>query len=520
MRGSCAGDWRDKCRRKSVAGGVLPGVRYPPRILALQFDNSYARLPERFFQHVQPETAPKPALIRANVELAAALGIDVDWLHSEEALQVLAGNAVPEGAASIATAYAGHQFGGFNPQLGDGRALLLGEVVAPSGRRFDVQLKGSGRTHYSRGGDGRSPLGPVLREYIVSEAMHALGVPTTRSLAAVTTGAPVYRQEALPGAVLTRVASSHIRVGTFEFFGARGDVEALTLLVDHVLARHYPELAASGEPALALLGGVVARQAALIAQWQLIGFIHGVMNTDNSLVSGETIDYGPCAFLDDYDPAKVYSSIDRGGRYAYRNQPRIGAWNMRALARALLPLFDEGQIARVEGILESFEETFQESYKKGLGAKLGLKAAGDDDDALARDFLAAMKESATDFTLGFRRLADLAGPGSDAAGDVGELFDFPPSFADWLARWQRRLEREEQTPAERQKAMYALNPALIPRNHLVHRAILAAEEEADFAPFHTLVDALRDPFRYDRARRPLATPPRPEECITETFCGT
>src|SRR3954466_12138388 len=346
--------------------------------LQILFDNSYARLPERFYARVLPARFPAPKLIRLNRELAASLGLNPDWLQSPEGLEVLSGSRVAEGAEPIALAYAGHQFGYFVPQLGDGRANLLGELVSRDGIRYDVQLKGSGRTPFSRGGDGRAALGPVLREYIVSESMAALGVPTTRALAAVTTGERVQRDTLLPGAVLTRIAASHLRVGTFQYFAARGDVPALRILADYAIARHYPDAAQAKEPYRALLEGVIARQAQLIAQWMLLGFIHGVMNTDNTSISGETIDYGPCAFLEEYDPAKVYSSIDHGGRYAYGNQPRIALWNLARLAESLLPVLaqesgsEEAAVAAANEALSAFEPQFQETYSVGLRRKLGL----------------------------------------------------------------------------------------------------------------------------------------------------
>ena len=488
----------------------------------IPFDNSYTRLPARFFTRLKPTPVADPQAIRVNRELARLLGIDPDWLASPAGTAVVAGNALPEGADPIATVYAGHQFGSYNPQLGDGRAILLGEVLGLDGRRYDIQLKGSGPTPYSRGGDGRSPLGPVLREYIVSEAMHALGIPTTRALAAVTTGESVVRDRYLPGGVLARVAGSHIRIGTFQFFAARGDEEALQRLSDYVIARHYPEAADADNPALALLQAVIANQAELVARWQLLGFIHGVMNTDNMLLSGETIDYGPCAFMDDYHPDRVFSSIDHGGRYAYRNQPGIAHWNLACLARALLPVLDEDSeraAALAQGAVDDFPAGFMAAHARGMARKFGLSEITERDTALVEDFFSLLAEHQLDFTLAFRRLADLSEePGATLA--VAEHFVFPDAFADWLARWGDRLEQDPMTPATRQALMYEANPVFIPRNHLVEEAIRAAEDADDFAPFHRLVERTANPCVYDPADALYATPPQPDQVVRQTFCGT
>lgn len=497
--------------------------------MAIPFDNSYVTLPESFYTRLDPTPVDSPGPIWTNAALAEELGIDPDWLASDEGVAVVAGNVVPEGAEPLAAAYAGHQFGSFNPGLGDGRAILLGEVISKSGERFDIQLKGSGRTPYSRSGDGRSPLGPVLRETIVSEAMHALGVPTTRALAAVTTGEPVYRSGPLPGAVMARVARSHIRVGTVQLIAARGDVEDLQALVDHVLARHYPELAESDNPALALLDGVVRRQAALIARWQMLGFIHGVMNTDNMLLSGETIDYGPCAFMERYDPATVFSSIDFQGRYAYRNQPGIAQWNLSALAGALVPLIDkdeEAAVSRAKAIVGSFAGHFHAARLAGLRRKLGLLAepdGGPDDDpkaaedlALAEDFLEHLTATESDFTLAFRRLTELAGDEPEVS--VKALFDVPSQLDDWLARWRVRLEAD--AGADPQARMLAANPLLIPRNHEVERAIVEATRDGDFGHFQRLCELLKRPFDPKPEALAIAAPATPEEAVTRTFCGT
>lgn len=487
------------------------------------FDNSYARMPPRFYARRVPEAVAVPGPIRVNRELAAQLGVDANWLASEAGTQAIAGNSVPPGAEPIATVYAGHQFGGFNPQLGDGRAILLGELMTPEGKRFDLQLKGSGPTPYSRGGDGRSPLGPVLREYIVSEAMYRLGVPTTRALAAVSTGDTVARDRFLPGAVLARVASSHIRIGTFEYFAARRDTEALQILADHVIARHYPEAQGSDNPVLALLEGVIARQAQLIARWQLLGFIHGVMNTDNMLICGETIDYGPCAFMDQFNPDQVFSSIDHGGRYAYRKQPGIAHWNLSCLAQALLPVLHEDQeraLALAQNAINAFPDTFLAANARGMARKLGLAALGEQDTTLVEDLWQLMAEHELDFTLTFRRLADLASDGEGGANSVAELFEFPDAMQPWLARWRARTAQDSLSGAERQTLMYSANPAFIPRNHLVEAAIAAATDSNDLSVFHQLIDVLGNPHEYLPELALYATPPRPEEVVSQTFCGT
>ena len=489
----------------------------------ISFDNSYARLPERFYARQTPVPVAAPGPIRVNRELAAQLGIDVDWLASQEGTQVVAGNAVPPGAEPIATVYAGHQFGGFNPQLGDGRAMLLGEVLSTEGKRFDLQLKGSGPTAYSRGGDGRSPLGPVLREYVVSEAMYRLGVPTTRALAAVSTGDTVARDRFLPGAVLARVASSHIRIGTFEYFAARRDTEALQFLANHVMARHYPDAQRSDNPVLALLEGVISRQAQLIAQWQLLGFIHGVMNTDNMLIGGETIDYGPCAFMDQFNPDQVFSSIDHAGRYAYRKQPGIAHWNLSCLAQALLPVLHDDQERAVElaqNAINAFPDTFLQANTQGMARKLGLQEIGEQDTALVEDLWQLMAQHELDFTLSFRRLADLALSGGGGANNVAELFEFPDALQPWLERWRERLAQDALSPVDRQALMYSANPVFIPRNHLVEAAIAAATDRDDLSVFQQLVDVLGNPHEYRTELALYATPPRPEQVVAQTFCGT
>jgi uncharacterized protein YdiU (UPF0061 family) len=488
----------------------------------IPFDNSYARLPERFFARIAPTPVRAPRLIRLNRPLALQLGLDPEWLASAEGVEMLAGNRVPDAAEAIATAYAGHQFGGFVPQLGDGRAILLGEVIDQSGVRRDIQLKGPGPTPFSRRGDGRAAMGPVLREYVVSETMAALGIPTTRALAAVATGEKVIREEILPGAVLTRVASSHIRVGTFEFFARRGDVEGVRVLADHVIARHYPDAAHAEKPFLALLRAVINAQAELIAQWLLVGFIHGVMNTDNMSVAGETIDYGPCAFMDEYDPAAVWSAIDRQGRYAYGNQPAIAQWNLTRLAECLLPLLsDDTELAvkEAEEALSAFPPTFEKAYQAGLRRKLGLLTEHEADAALGRDLLSAMAANRADFTLTFRRLS---GAESDAEKDgaVRSLFADPSAFDGWAVRWRERLALESTDAAARRNMMRAVNPAYIPRNHRVEAVIRAAVDRDDFGPFEELLTVLSQPFEDQPAFAHYAGPPEEQERVRQTFCGT
>jgi serine/tyrosine/threonine adenylyltransferase len=485
------------------------------------FQNSYSALPDSFFARVAPTPVTAPRLIKLNRPLAVQLGLDPDMLETPEGAEILAGKTVPLGADPIAMAYAGHQFGHFVPQLGDGRAILLGEVIDRDGIRRDIQLKGSGPTPFSRRGDGRAALGPVLREYIVSEAMAALGIPTTRSLAAVITGERVLRETALPGAVLTRVASSHIRVGTFQYFAARSDTEAVRQLADHVIARHYPDLKQIDQPYHALLAAVIRRQAELVARWLLVGFIHGVMNTDNTSISGETIDYGPCAFMDQHDPATVFSSIDEFGRYAYANQPRIALWNLTRFAESLLPLFDDDKDKAVEQAqteLGGFADIFNAAYKTGLRSKLGLFTEQADDQALAQDLLNAMTQGKADFTLTFRRLSDAAGDGD--LGNVRALFEEPAAFDAWAARWLARTAMEPQSASERQAAMGAVNPAFIPRNHRVEAVIRAAVDHDDFAPFEELLTVLAKPYADQPDFAAYMQPPEPEQRVLQTFCGT
>ena len=484
----------------------------------LAFDNAYALLPGRFYASLPPKPVLAPRLIKVNEGLARELDIDPARLASDEGVAVLAGNVVPMGAKPLALAYAGHQFGNFVPQLGDGRAVLLGEVIDAHGRRRDIQLKGSGPTPFSRRGDGRAALGPVLREYIVSEAMAALGIPTTRSLAAMATGETVWRETPLPGAVLTRVAASHIRIGTFQYFAVREDVEALRILTDYVIARHYPEAVSAPNKARAMLDGIVARQAQLIAKWLLVGFIHGVMNTDNMAVSGETLDYGPCAFMDTYNPRQVYSSIDEMGRYAYGNQPAIAQWNLARLAETLLPLLadtEELALAEAQAALDAFAPQFNDAYQSGLRAKLGLQEQREGDHELAQDLLKRMAEGLADFTLTFRKLADLLEGGEGPR----DLFVNPLEFDDWAARWKQRVVEEGRDPLARVKSLRAVNPMFIPRNHRIEYA-LAAAEAGDFSQFETMVSVLATPFDDQPEHALYATSPEPDQIVQRTFCGT
>lgn len=490
--------------------------------LCIPFDNAYARLPERFYARVQPSAVSRPRLIRVNAALARELGIDPDALETPEGVAVLAGNVLAEGSDPIAMAYAGHQFGNFVPQLGDGRAILIGEVIDTSGVRRDIHLKGAGRTPYSRSGDGRAALGPVLREYIVSEAFAALGIPTTRALAAVMTGDWVYRETPLPGAIFVRVAASHIRVGTFQFFAARKDVEAVQVLADHVVVRHYPEVGDGPERYRDLLAAVIARQADLVARWMLVGFIHGVMNTDNTSIAGETIDFGPCAFMDTYHPATVFSSIDHGGRYSYANQPAIAQWNLVRFAETLLPLLGNDQeeaVAAAQERIDAFPGLFQTAIANGYAGKIGISQLRDGDLALVQELLTIMANGQADFTRTFRALCHAAAdPGADP--EVAALFADPAPVGDWLSRWRQRLADDDRSVDEIAQSMRAVNPILIPRNHQVEKIIRAAVSHDDLAPFHRLVDALARPFDDRPGIEDLTLPPKPDEVVHQTFCGT
>ncbi|MEQ9260818.1 MAG: YdiU family protein [Roseovarius sp.] len=471
--------------------------------LTIPFDNSYARLPARFFTRINPAPVKAPRLIRFNEALGAEMGITAT--DPEALALVFSGNTVPEGATPIAQAYAGHQFGGFSPQLGDGRANLIGETLV-NGERRDIQLKGSGPTPYSRMGDGRAWLGPVLREYVVSEAMAAMGIPTSRALAAVETGEKVYRETgAMPGAILTRVAASHIRVGTFQFFAARRDVEGLQALFNYCVERHYPQ----AKDPLDLLEGVIERQAKLVAAWMAVGFIHGVMNTDNTTISGETIDYGPCAFMDQFHPDTVYSSIDAHGRYAYSNQPNVIVWNMAQLATALVPLMpdQEEAIEAFTKAVYAMPARIEAEWRAAFGRKIGIAVASETDAALIEALLTAMAENRADFTNTFRALA--------TGGPARDQFLRPEAFDTWEAGWRERLKAEKDPEA----VMRAANPAYIPRNHRVEQMIAAAVA-GDYAPFERLLSVLSKPYDEQDGAQDLARPPEPAEVVRQTFCGT
>lgn len=486
--------------------------------MPLPFDNSYAQLPDAFATPVEPSRVSAPVMIQLNRDLAADLGLDVALLESDEGLAILSGNKVPEGAQPVAMAYSGHQFGGFSPQLGDGRALLLGEVIDTNGVRRDIQLKGSGPTPFSRRGDGLSALGPVLREYIVSEAMYALGVPTTRALAAVASGDMVFREGKVPGGVFTRVAASHIRIGTFQYFASRQDHENLRILADYAIDRHYPEAAEEENPYRALLVGVAKRQAELIAHWMQLGFIHGVMNTDNMSVSGETIDYGPCAFLDEFDPGKAFSSIDRNGRYAFANQGPIGQWNLTRFAETLLPLLNDDKdaaVAEAETALKSFSDHHGDVLQKRLISKIGIDSTSDDDWNLTNALLETMAEGDADFTLTFRHLSGALESGKD--DDVIQCFNSQEAIQGWLGHWRERLQSVDQNEAT--TLMQQSNPVFIPRNHRVEEVITAAYT-GDYEPFHRLNKVLENPFTPQPEFSEYELAPKPEEVVEATFCGT
>ncbi len=513
---------------------LIMATTYEPvvSILAFPFDNSFARELPGFYVARRPAVVRAPRLLFLNRPLADELGLDLPSLDDPATAAIFAGNTVPEGAEPLAQAYAGHQFGGFSPQLGDGRALLLGEVIDRHGQRRDIAFKGSGRTPFARGGDGKAAIGPMLREVLVSEAMHALGIPTTRALAVAATGEQVFRERVLPGAVLTRVAASHIRVGTFQFYAARGDVESVRKLAEYTIARHDPALATTPQPFLGLLQNVAERQAALIAQWMNVGFIHGVMNTDNMTISGETIDYGPCAFMEAYGPAAVFSSIDQDGRYAFGNQPTIACWNLARLAETLLPLLSddtEKAIAMATEVIDAFPAQYRKHLLGGQRAKLGLRRGEPQDDsadtALVEDWLALLHAERVDFTLGWRRLADAA------AGDEAPLLAL---FADarapdaWLARWRARCASESDDaklgPAagiERAKVIRSVNPIVIARNHRVEEALAAASDQDDLVPFERLLDAIKQPYDEAPALAYYAEPaPAAVTACYRTFCGT
>jgi len=487
-----------------------------------RFDNSFAHEMAGFFVAAQPQPAPAPRLIRLNGELAAEL--DATGLAQRppaELAALFSGNALPPGAEPLAQAYAGHQFGGFSPSLGDGRALLLGEVVDVAGQRRDIAFKGSGRTPFSRRGDGKAALGPMLREYLLGEAMHGLGIPTTRALAVVATGELVRREDELPGAVLTRVAASHLRIGTLQFFAARGEMKMLRQLADYAIARHDPALTGRDDRYLTWLEAVCERQARLVAQWMLVGFIHGVMNTDNAALSGETIDFGPCAFMEAYDPRAVFSSIDTGGRYAYANQPPIAQWNLARMAEAILPLIDPDEntaIGAATAVIESFEPRFEAHWLAGMRAKLGLQGEAEGDDALARDWLTLLETGAADYTLAMCALADAA---EGLRAPLDGLLGAVPGLDDWVVRWSERARLNRPDPAAQAGLMRRHNPLYIARNHLVEAALDAAWRRDDLAPFERLVGALSRPFERQPGLEDLAAPaPAGFTAGFKTFCGT
>jgi len=489
--------------------------------MRLGFEHTYLALPSRFYARVHPAVVADPDLVVFNRELAIELGLEPDALETEAAA-LLSGNKLPEDSNPLAMAYAGHQFAHFVPQLGDGRAILLGEIRGRDGILRDLQLKGSGLTPFSRGGDGRAVLGPMLREYLISESMHALGIPTTRSLAVVTTGEAVFREGAMPGAVLTRVAASHVRVGTFEYFAARGDQEGVRELMEYVIARHYPEVRSADIPALALLKSVADRQADLIADWMSVGFIHGVMNTDNMAISGETIDYGPCAFMDRYDPNTVFSSIDRRGRYAYTNQPAIAQWNLARFAETLLLLIDadtEKAVGAATQVLEAFRERFEAQFLERLRRKVGLATAEEGDADLVKRLLATMHDGQADFTVTFRALADVVEDPHELTR-VRELFAEPSSIDKWVQEWNLRTRRDTQSATERAGAMRRVNPAFIPRNHRVEAVLSAASERSDLQPFQRLHTILQRPYDDQPDAAEYAQPPERVNDGYRTFCGT
>lgn len=476
--------------------------------------NSYAQLPELFFSRQTPEPVPSPKLIILNNPLAASLGLNAQLLQSTHGVEMLAGNKIPDGALPLAQAYAGHQYEHFT-MLGDGRALLLGEQITPLGKLFDIQLKGSGRTPYSRGGDGLAALGPMLREYIISEAMYALGIPTTRSLAVVTTGESVIRENVLPGAILTRVADSHIRVGTFQYAARWGTVEELRALADYTLKRHFSDGTNGENQYLFLLKEVIKHQAQLIAKWQLIGFVHGVMNTDNVAISGETIDYGPCAFMDTYDPATVFSSIDREGRYAYGNQPSIAVWNLARFAETLLPLLHinkDESIKMAESALSDFTVLYHNNWMRGMRAKLGIFNEEPQDESLIKDLLNMMHKHGADYTNTFRALT------LDKLSDMD--FFGNESFSEWHEKWNRRLGRQEESKDSSHKLMKNSNPAIIPRNYKVEESLEAAEKKGDYSVMEKLLNVISNPYAHTEEQEEYATLPVKSSCGYRTFCGT
>lgn len=479
------------------------------------FDNTYEKLPDNFYHKSAATPVDFPEIVAFNGTLAEKLGLDAEALHSKEGREIFAGNKMPEGASGISQAYAGHQFGNLS-MLGDGRAVLIGEQVTPGGARFDIQLKGSGRTAFSRSGDGRAPIGPMLREYIISEAMYALGIPTSRSLAVVTSGEGVTREEILPGGILTRVAASHLRVGTFEYAVRTDDETDVKTLADYAISRHYAELESlpDAEKYMQFLNQVIDRQAALISKWMLAGFIHGVMNTDNMTISGETIDYGPCAFMDSYHPATVFSSIDMNGRYQYQNQPALGQWNLARFAETLLTLIDEDKdtaVSRAQEALSGYGKLYEAYWLDGMREKLGLMEASEDDEALITELLDMMVAVEADYTQTFR----LMSLGKLEEAEVAKA----EGFSEWKKKWQKRLGQQNADSEEIEKMMKSVNPAVIPRNHLVEKALDEAMHHGDYSHFNTLNEVLSRPFD-DAHDEIYKTPPEETEAVHQTFCGT
>jgi serine/tyrosine/threonine adenylyltransferase len=481
----------------------------------ITFDNSYYRLPGSFYSNQNPTPVSSPSVIAVNQPLAKEIGIDQAFLCSDEGLKMLSGNTIVEGSQPIATVYAGYQFGHWNPQLGDGRAILLGEIINNTGKRFDLQLKGSGPTLYSRGGDGRAPLGPVLREYLVSEAMHNLGIPTTRGLAAVFTGDHVQRESPEPGAILTRVASSHIRFGTFQYFAAKGDIEALTILADHVISRHYPEALESANPYVELLNEVMKKIARLVSKWQALGFIHGVMNTDNMLVCGETVDYGPCAFMDEFNPGKVFSSIDSAGRYGYQNQPGIAQWNLMTFAQALLPLLadsEEQAVKQAQIVLEKFPEVYAGQYDSLMARKIGLSPENPAASGLIASLLELLDNQKLDYTLSFRSLME-------TLREEKQLYNDDPAWMAWNQQWLKQFNGSTER-ANALSAMGNINPVCIPRNHILEEVISQTRQAGDLSSFNELLQALQDPYNPKWMNTIYAKGPDQDQLVLQTFCGT
>ena len=496
-------------------------------MINLLFKNRYLELGEGFYDKCKPTPVAEPVLIKFNYEFASELGLSAHDQDEKNLVDVFSGNVIHDSSEPLAMAYAGHQFGHFNPQLGDGRAIYLGELDLVDGTSLDIQLKGSGRTRYSRNGDGRSALGPVLREYLLSETMHKLHVSTTRALAAVLTGEQVVRERMIAGAVMTRVASSFIRVGSFQYFAMQNDIQPIKALADYVIERNYPDVAEAANPYLALFESVVLRQASLIAHWMQLGFIHGVMNTDNMSIAGETIDYGPCAFMDFFDHNQVYSSIDQNGRYAYSNQPNIGVWNLSRLGETLLPLFDDDPdkgVALAQEILEKYFICYGNEWLSGFRAKCGLTFIADvnaeEDQSLLESLLDTMAVNQADFTLTFYNLSQLDSKTNEKDAALRELFAKPEAIDEWLVRWRQRLSLESTDDNERQASMQSINPVYIPRNHQVEAAIRAAEDHNDFSVFHALYDVLQKPFERQQGKDDYMLPPKPDEVVEQTFCGT